>query len=88
MLNDSKTIEQSGTEAVRQLRWHKLQNGHPFMITSRDLPPRQCYLEYPDGKIVLVALPINSRDFEIIRVLTENESAKLRKKNNLPIFSL
>ena len=85
---DPDNIEQKGTEAVRQLRWQKLQNGRPFMITSRDLPPRQCYLEYPDGKIELVELPIHAVNFKVIRILTENESGKLRKKCNLPIFHI
>src|ERR1035437_8716700 len=59
-------IEQCGIEAVRKLRLQKLQNGRPFIINSRDLPPSQCYLEYPDGEIVLAALPNHAKDFNII----------------------
>jgi len=85
---DPDNIEQKGTEAVRQLRLQKLQNGRPFMITSRDLPSNQFYYEYADGKIELVELPIHTVNFKVIRILTENESASLRKKYNLPIFHI
>jgi len=87
-MKDPDNIEQKGTEAVCQLRLQKLQNGLYFMITFRNLPPRQCYLEYPDGKIELVELPIHTVNFKVIRILTENESARLLKKYNLPIFHI
>jgi hypothetical protein len=85
---DVTIIEQCGTEAVRKLRLQKLQNGRPFIINSRNLPPSQCYLEYPDGEIVLAALPNHAKDFHIIHVLSEDENARLRRKYNLPLFSL
>ncbi len=88
MMEERMIIEQSGTDAVRQLRLQKLQNGRPFMINSRDLPANQCYLEYPDGHIVLAALLNHARDFDIIRVLSEKEGAILRMKYNLSHFSL
>jgi hypothetical protein len=81
-------IEGSGTEAVRELRLQKLKNGRPFMINSNDLPASQCYLEYPDGKIVLASLNNHAKDFNIIRELLEKERSLLRKKFNLPAFLL
>lgn len=54
-------IEKSGTDAVRALRILKLENGLPFMINDPELPSNQCYLEYPDGKIILVILVQHAR---------------------------
>lgn len=75
-----------GTDAVKELRLEKLRNGHPFMINSRDLEPRQCYLEFPDGVIQLAYLEKNARDFTIIRKLSAAEAAALRKKHGLPLL--
>jgi hypothetical protein len=66
-----------GNEAVKKLRLFKLQNGHPFMITEDGLPPRQSYLEYPDGKIVLVELNKEEQTFREIKVLSMVQRKKL-----------
>jgi hypothetical protein len=58
-------IEKSATDAVRALRIRKLGNGLPFMINDAELPSNKCYLEYPDGKIILVALVQHARDFSL-----------------------
>ena len=50
------------------------------MINSKELPSNQCYLEYPDGSIQLVALYENKQDFEFIRELSPQESRQLRTK--------
>jgi len=67
--------EKTGTDAVRALRIQKLK-----------LPSNHCYLEYPDGKIILVTLVRHTRNFKVLRVLTANESHQIRIKYNLPMF--
>jgi hypothetical protein len=79
-------IEKSGTDAVRALRIRKLGKGLPFMINDSELPSNQCYLEYPDGKIILVKLVQHARDFTPLRVLTDCEIHQIRVKYDLPVF--
>ena len=68
------TVERSGNDAVKQLRKAKHEKGLPFMINSKKLPANQCYLEYPDGKILLVAIKSSTdRDFTVIRKLSPTE---------------
>jgi hypothetical protein len=74
-------LETTGLEAVKMLRKSKLSQGSPFMINSNLLPEGQCYLEYPDGVIKLVAIKEN--DFAVINQLSETESTQLRKKYKL-----
>ena len=76
-------IERKGTAAVKRLRMKKLQNGHPFMINSKDLPGNQCYLEYPNGSMVLVSIVKSARQFTIIRKLSNLEENKIRVRFNL-----
>jgi len=76
-------IERNGTAAVKRLRMRKLQNGHPFMINSRDLPGNQCYLEYPNGSILLVSILKSDRDFTVIRKLSNQEENTIRARYNL-----
>lgn len=78
-----KVKERSGTNAVRILRKSKLNRGQPFMINSRALPSTQCYLEYPDGSIKLVTLTSAQTDLKVIRDLSPEETASLRKRFNL-----
>ena len=79
------SIENTGTAAVKNLRIKKLRSGLPFMINARDLLPGQCYLEFPDGKIVLAALEGHSREFTILRELPENEAMMLRLNYGLSV---
>ncbi len=72
-----------GTEAVKRLRINKLKHGEPFMINSKELPIDQCYLEYPNGKILLATFSSESRDFIILRELTIEESKSLRSRLEL-----
>ena len=78
-----QTIEKIGNEAVQELRLQKLRNGHPFMINSKELESNQCYLEYPDGKILLVYLKNGAREFTVIRTLSPTEAESLRKRFGL-----
>jgi hypothetical protein len=51
------------------------------MVNTSELPGNQCYLEYPDGRILLVALTSPAdRDFTVIRELSEAESKVIREK--------
>lgn len=78
-----QNIERRGTAAVKRLRGQKLAAGLPFMINSKELPSGQCYLEYPDGPIQLVALSKGARDFVVIRDLSPQEARRLRIKYGL-----
>jgi hypothetical protein len=87
-MTEVKKLEQLGTNAVKRLRIEKLKNGNPFMINSKDLPIDQCYLEYANGKIVLVSFSSGSHDFIKIRELTNQESSALRYKFELDDISI
>ena len=83
ILNMNNPIEIRGNIAVRNLRLTKHSNGRPFMINSKDLPAHQCYLEYPGGKISLMTLAPNNRDFLLIRDLSNVEATKISEQYNL-----
>jgi hypothetical protein len=53
------------------------------MINTRDLPSDQCYMEYPDGSIVLVSLCKKISDFEIVTRFTPEEELNIRKELQL-----
>jgi hypothetical protein len=72
-------LEKIGNDAVKQLRRNKHAHGLPFMINAQELAANECYLEYPDGKVILVALQTDSdRDFTIIRELSITEASRIR----------
>ncbi|MBO9681633.1 MAG: hypothetical protein J7502_02980 [Flavisolibacter sp.] len=75
--------EKAGNNAVRMLRRSKLNKGIPFMINTRQLPSRQCYMEYPDGSIKLVRLYSADIDFTVIRNLSAKETEAIRKRYEL-----
>jgi hypothetical protein len=83
MITEFKQTTNVGTEAVKRLRLHKLHNGVPFMINSKELPGNQCYLEYPNGIIKLVKLLQGEMDFTVLQVLSPNESTEVRRKFHL-----
>lgn len=80
---DHKKIEEIGYSAVRRLRLQKLQKGLPFLITSKDLPAKHGYLEYPTGTIDLVTIETHFREFKVIRPLTNSEANKVREHLHL-----
>lgn len=82
-----KEKERAGTEAVRRLRLRRLKHGKPFMINSKDLPGRQCYLEYPNGQINLVTISDSNRDFHILRELSMEENSNLRSRYKLEYYN-
>ena len=83
-ISELKILEAKGNNAVKRLRKTNFEKGLPFMLNSRDLPSNQCYLEYPDGRIVLVYVKsTDSRDFTFIRELTVPETQLIRTKYQL-----
>lgn len=64
---------------IHQLRRNRLSQGHTFIINSDSLPSGQCYLEFPDGSIVIVEANSEKTDFNIIEELDGFEIKKLRK---------
>jgi len=82
-MTDIQKLEQAGTEAVRMLRINKLRKGMPFMINAKELPGNQCYLEFPDGKILLVTISSTGTDFSVLRELSSIENADVRKQYHL-----
>lgn len=76
-------LAKKGTEAVKKLRREKLSKGEFFMINVRELPAGQSYIEYPDGKILLVALSASKKEFDEIRQLSNGESNVLRMRYQL-----
>lgn len=71
--NNSKVL-------VKRLREQKLRAGQPFMINTKELGTTECYLEYPDGTIVVVSAQQSKTDINILRRLSDNEAKGLRKK--------
>jgi hypothetical protein len=86
-MNEVHELEQRGTNAVRQLRINRLRQGYPFMISSRSLPSNQSYLEYPEGKIMLVTYTRNAKDFTEVRELSRQEISRLREQFDLDLVS-
>jgi len=78
-----KKLEKAGYLAVMALRRGKLKMGFPFMINTHLLPSGQCYMEYPDGIIKIVAIDRNINDFKVISELSSEESNLLRRKFKL-----
>lgn len=76
-------IERNGNAAVKKLRINKLRKGSPFMINSNDLPGYQCYLEYPNGSIVLASITRFAKEFTTIRELTPQEIDGIKLRFNL-----
>jgi hypothetical protein len=82
----TEELEQLGTDAVRQLRISRLRRGFPFMISSRSLPSDQSYLEYPEGRIILVTYTRNAKDFTELRELSNEEVSRIREQFELDVI--
>ena len=83
-INKNSTI---AATVVRRHRINKLRSGHPFLIYSKKLPSRHAYLEFPEGKIILVTLKQGGYDFTTIRELSFEENDAIRKELNLELVS-
>jgi hypothetical protein len=68
---------------IRTLRISKLRSGNPFLIYSPTLPARHAYLEFPDGRIVLVTVKRGDRDFTTVSELSAEENKAVRSEFNL-----
>lgn len=79
----TEELEEKGIEAVRNLRRQKLARGVFFMINVDTLPEGQCYIEYPDGSMVVVALSSTGKDFDVLKQLSTEESNSIRTQNEL-----
>ncbi len=77
--NQVKTAQRE----IKALRRKRLNDGLTFMINSESLPPGECYLEFPDGSIVIARANSKESDFEVIDELDGFEINKLRKELNL-----
>lgn len=51
-MSEIEVLENIATKAVHRLRTKTLTSGQPFMINVKNLPPNQCYLEFPDHTIL------------------------------------
>lgn len=78
-----KRLENSANKAILILRKNKLKSGLFFMINSDQLPPDECYLEYPDGFITRVVLSRKHNDFKPLEKYSLKESDEIRKKFKL-----
>ncbi|OOQ56998.1 hypothetical protein [Mucilaginibacter pedocola] len=77
--SEIEELESVAIKAVLRLREETLLSGEPFMLNVEGLPSEQCYFEYPDGTIKLVAYLPGMNDFSVIQELTAKESYKLRQ---------
>jgi hypothetical protein len=82
-MSDLEILEQTGTNAVKQLRERKLSAGKPFMINTKELPVKQSYLEYPDHTISIVTMADDLRSFITLRKLSGAEAQSLRRRLKL-----
>jgi hypothetical protein len=89
IFNDYHIMEMQGrngsiaSSVVGKLRSSKLRKGQSFMIYSKDLPSRHAYIEFPEGRIVLVTLKVGEHDFTTIRELSTEENLAIRREFNL-----
>lgn len=67
---------------VKKLRDQKLRAGLPFMINVKELASNECYIEYPNGVIKLVAMVSSSRELNVVKELNTSDANKLRKRLN------
>lgn len=77
--NQVKTAQKE----IKALRRKRLSDGLTFMINSDSLPSGQCYLEYPNGLIVIAEANSKETDFKIIEELDGFEINRLRKELKL-----
>lgn len=82
-MNEIEVLGNIATKAVRRLRTETLFSGQPFMINVKELPPNQCYLEFPDHSIQLVTFVQEKNDFVPVRKLRARDRERLRKRLGL-----
>lgn len=77
------TQTKNAQKEIKALRKRRLSEGLTFMINSESLPQGQCYLEYPDGSMVIAEANSKESDFNIIEALDGFEINKIKKELNL-----
>jgi len=82
-MSEIEVLENIATKAVHRLRTETLTSGQPFMINVNNLPPGQCYLEFPDKTIQLVTFVQGKNDFVPVRNLRARDRERLRKRLGL-----
>ncbi len=82
-LKSIKAIQQAGTAAVKQLRKQKFARGIPFMINSKQLPQDESYLEYPDGRMVVVKLSSSANGFVVVKEISKETATSIRLQYHL-----
>ncbi|RFM27582.1 hypothetical protein [Deminuibacter soli] len=82
-MNTIEVMRQTGTAAVKRLRKQKFAKGLPFMINSSDLAKNESYLEYPDGRIILVKMSGSLRQFTVVKEMPEHISTSIRSRYHL-----
>lgn len=80
----NKSQQKKAITVIYELRKKRLKEGKAFMINSNLLPSHQCYLEFPDGTIVIAKANSKESDFKIVEELDGFEINNLRK--NLKLY--
>jgi len=72
-------------DVIKKLRRDDLAAGHCFMILDDGLPDDQAYYEYPDGRIQVEQINLGDMyaPLVVVRVLTPEEIAELKQKNEV-----
>ena len=85
VVHEANTQDDKFLLAIRELRLRNFSKDLPFLILSDKLPANQVYKEYADGHIEIqkVFTVGNSYQHKLIRVLTELEADKIRRKYDL-----
>lgn len=79
------SLQRRAAEAIATLRRDELANGLPFMLGNAGLPAGQFFFEYPDGRIAVARYPRTHAAHQVVRWLTEEESARMRLELGVPI---
>lgn len=82
-MGELEVLSTIATNAIHHLRAKTLSSGQPFMININGLPKDQCYLEFPDNSIQLVAYQTGKSDFATIKKLSPADSERLKRRIGL-----
>jgi len=83
-MEKEKSIEEKANDAVRELRFSRLQQGHDFMSFADHLPDMQSIHEQPEGVFRVMELIEITKPLKFIRMATLEEIFSLKENN--PIY--
>jgi len=83
-MEKEKSIEEKANDAVRELRFSRLQQGHDFMSFADHLPDMQSIHEHPEGAFRVMELIEITKPLKFIRMATQEEIFSLKENN--PIY--